>query len=55
MRKHGSKARLAMREERDIHCSSWPADRVKRKLTYESQTESYLWITDRGRSRLIKH
>lgn len=31
------------------------AGRLKTKLTFETNNQAYLWITDRGRSRLIKH
>lgn len=42
-RKHGNKARLVS------------STRLKTKLTFESANQTYLWLTDRGRSRLIKH
>ena len=31
------------------------AGRLKTKLTFETNNQAYLWITDKGRSRLIKH
>lgn len=43
-RKHGGKARPV------------GSARLKTKLTFESASQAYLWITDRGRSKpLIKH
>ena len=46
-RKHGFKARQ----------QSMPAmsQRLTTQVTFESSCQSYLWVTDRGRSRLIKH
>ena len=43
-RKHGFKARSAAGGER-----------LKTSLVFESSSQVYLWTTDRGRSRLIKH
>jgi hypothetical protein len=45
LRKHGRKAQL----------QALPASRLTTQLTFESASQSYLWLTDRGRSKLIKH
>ena len=44
-RKHGYKARTVA-----LSC-----EKPKNLLTFETTIQSYLWITDRGRSRLVKH
>ena len=57
-RKHGREARLAAVRARTT-CESREgtpaAARLNTHLTYEANCEAYLWITDRGRSRLLKH
>ena len=45
-RKHGAKARAA---------AGGPAKRLTTQVTFQSSSQCYLWTTDRGRSRLIKH
>ena len=61
VRKHGLKARRASAArfrfltESDAREAGPAAERLKTKLTYEINSQAYLWITDRGRSRLIKH
>lgn len=62
LRKHGYKARAATLGSKitpyaSEDCSRPLAgvDRLKTLLTFQSQTQVYLWTTDRGRSRLIKH
>jgi hypothetical protein len=48
-RKHGYRAR-------EMECRpGGPISRLKTVLTFESERNSYLWITDRGRNKLIKH
>ena len=32
-----------------------PAARLKTSLTFTNEHQAYLWSTDRGRSRMIKH
>ena len=60
-RKHGYKARAATIARRlelfcERHLESAPVGaRLKTVLTFESKAQAYLWITDRGRSKLIKH
>lgn len=46
-RKHGAKARQPR--------AALPGSRLTTQVTFESSCQSYLWLTDRGRSRLIKH
>lgn len=58
LRKHGHKARLARRVQCEPLCLGVAAggDRLKTLVTFESGSRSYLWITDRGRSRpVFKH
>lgn len=45
-RKHGLKARLQ---------ALGPSPRLTTQVKFENSCQSYLWFTDRGRSRLIKH
>ncbi|MDE2424580.1 MAG: hypothetical protein KGO96_01545 [Elusimicrobia bacterium] len=52
-RKHNCKARLQILPREVFETSARP--RLKTSLTFESDCQSYLWVTDRGRSRLIKH
>ena len=47
-RKHGTKARAD--QPRDS-----TTGRLKTRLTFETSNQAYLWVTDRGRSRLLKH
>lgn len=65
-RKHGLKARAArdprakledrlhVRYESDFG-QAIPGPRLKTVLSFEAGCQAYLWTTDRGRSRLIKH
>lgn len=46
-RKHGARARQLQ--------AALPGSRLTTQVTFESSCQSYLWVTDRGRSRLIKH
>lgn len=46
-RKHGLKAR-----QQPLPAM---AQRLTTQVTFETSCQSYLWVTDRGRSRLIKH
>lgn len=62
IRKHGYKARAATiaRWLTTTHCETVEnaangGNRLKTLVTFESESRSYLWTTDRGRSRLIKH
>lgn len=61
IRKHGSKSpagltrRFRLNNDSDIHSAGLSMDRLKTLLTFETDSRTYLWITDRGRSRLIKH
>jgi len=60
LRKHGYKARAAAIEkmvvsEQGSFQQTHAGSRLKTLLTFQSQTQVYLWTTDRGRSRLIKH
>ncbi|MBI4375542.1 MAG: hypothetical protein HY549_03740 [Elusimicrobia bacterium] len=58
-RKHGYKARLARLQvnlDQDLRPSPLGNQRLKTALTFQSHSQTYLWTTDRGRSRLvIKH
>lgn len=61
-RKHGTRARLAaQKNEWRIHSScdtresGLSGERLRTKLTFETNTQAYLWITDRGRAKLVKH
>ena len=61
-RKHGYKARaaqigrwLCIQTEKDSSDAPSLGHRLKRELTFRSSSQSYVWVTDRGRSRLIKH
>lgn len=61
-RKHGYQARAAVIERWLIQDTSdsiaetcAPTARLKTLVTFESESRTYLWTTDRGRSRLIKH
>jgi len=53
-RKHGRQARPTMTRETDTRGSA-PVERLKTSLTFKIEHQAYLWTTDRGRSRLIKH
>lgn len=58
LRKHGHKARLARQVQAEPLCLGVAAgaDRLKTVVSFESGSRSYLWITDRGRSRaVLKH
>lgn len=62
VRKHGYKARrmelLArphLDSESGVSPRSFSGERLKTRLAFETNSQAYLWITDRGRSRLIKH
>ena len=64
-RKHGYKARAAVIDRwlrldpsestADVHQAVAPKDRITTQLACSKTRETYFWITDRGRSRLIKH
>lgn len=58
-RKHGFKARaearLLVQQDADTREAGLSSDRLTTQLTFASDCQAYLWITDRGRSRLIKH
>jgi len=61
-RKHGRKAlidltrkHVRLHNDSDIRQAGLSMVRLKTLLTFETSSQSYLWITDRGRSRLIKH
>lgn len=59
-RKHGLKARAALTglrrvESGDVREASVPGARRTTRLSFEFNSQAYLWITDRGRSRPIKH
>lgn len=43
-RKHGRKTQQKL-----------SATRLTTQVTFESSSQSYFWLTDRGRARLIKH
>lgn len=45
LRKHGRKPQL----------QALPASRLTTQVTFESSSQTYFWMTDRGRSKLIKH
>lgn len=53
LRRHGWKATHQGLYQEVFEAAGRP--RLKTQLTFESSCQSYLWITDRGRSRLIKH
>ncbi len=62
-RKHGHKARVAnlsqwlelnLRAQTETHAPR-VADRVTTKLSCSKSGQAYFWLTDRGRSRVIKH
>ena len=62
-RKHGYNARAAVISSR-LHLNSdrdvatphaGPGRRLKTELTCSATGKTYFWLTDRGRSRLIKH
>jgi hypothetical protein len=62
MRKHGYKARAQeisrrLRLSYETNVCETPQNRVRltTQVTFEKSRQSYLWVTDRGRSRLIKH
>ncbi len=63
IRKHGYKARAAAIENRlklsfNRDAQTHQADcgpRVTTQLACSKSGEAYFWITDRGRSRVIKH
>lgn len=62
LRKHGYKAREASLEKLVLspeqgggYQQTQAGARLKTLLTFQSQSQVYLWTTDRGRSRLIKH
>ena len=63
VRKHGYAARAELIERRlrlqyeisPMHETCQARPRLTTQVTFESQRQSYLWTTDRGRSRLIKH
>ena len=55
-RKHGRNAqRVHMQTDVDTRQAGACGARLKTLVTFESNSQAYLWITDRGRSRLIKH
>ncbi len=62
-RKHGLRARLEAAQaarfrvnpETDTREVSASGSRLKTTLTFSNSSQAYLWITDRGRSRLLKH
>jgi hypothetical protein len=61
-RKHGYQARaqiiarrLCLTTETEVRETPALKQRLKTSLSYEQSCQSYLWTTDRGRSRLIKH
>lgn len=49
-RKHGARARAEA-----AAASGTPMKRLTTQVTFQSSAQCYLWTTDRGRSRLIKH
>lgn len=62
LRKHGYAARaqliarrLCLQSLPEVTETAQAKPRLKTLLTFESRSQSYLWTTDRGRSRLIKH
>lgn len=58
LRKHGHQARLARQVQVEPLCLGVAAgtERLKTLVTFESGSRSYLWITDRKRSRpVVKH
>ncbi len=61
LRRHGYKARAAVVERlfvsHEQDCAPRPSsgERLRTMLTFRSENQAYSWITDRGRSRLIKH
>lgn len=56
VRKHGYNARrVHLQLETDTRQAGTPGERLKTMLTFETDSQAYLWTTDRGRSRLIKH
>lgn len=61
-RKHGYAARareigklLTLEAPARVHEAIQAKPRLRTLVTFEQTCQSYLWITDRGRSRLIKH
>lgn len=62
-RKHGYRARAQMISRTlclqydftDTRQAAQARQRLKTQVTFQSGTQCYLWTTDRGRSRLIKH
>lgn len=50
-RKHGFQAQTVQ----NIVEAAINSSRLTTLVTFESDSRSYLWTTDRGRSRLIKH
>lgn len=61
-RKHGYAARareisrlLTLDTPGHVHEAVQSKPRLRTLVTFENSSQSYLWITDRGRSRLIKH
>ena len=53
-RKHGLNARMRVCRDSQTH-QAGPGARHTVTLAFDSQIQTYLWITDRGRSRLVKH
>lgn len=61
-RKHGYAARareigrmLTLGTPGHVHEAIQSKPRLRTLVTFENRSQSYLWTTDRGRSRLIKH
>ena len=61
-RKHGYAARareigrlLTLETPGHVHEAVQSKPRLRTLVTFENRSQSYLWTTDRGRSRLIKH
>ena len=53
-RKHGGATRRLLGLD-DVRETAQAKPRLKTLVTFETSLQSYLWTTDRGRSRLIKH
>jgi hypothetical protein len=54
VRKHGASTRRLLGLD-DVREAAQAKPRLKTHVTFETSLQSYLWTTDRGRSRLIKH
>lgn len=54
-RRHGRRGARMIAKSDTRESSAPQANRLKTSLTFRSEHQAYLWVTDRGRSRLIKH